>query len=86
MTSLHDQSDAVERLAAGLGVKIKTRYKWRDRKAVPARWHIPILKAASEANVEIDLEALANFQPRSITQDVASAPQCDKMSNGEDTG
>lgn len=34
-------------LAEALGVKKSTVYQWRNRNAVPAAWHIPLITASN---------------------------------------
>ena len=46
-------------LATELGVKKPAMCKWRQRKAIPYRYHIPIINLAKERNYNIRAEDLA---------------------------
>ena len=48
----------VDRLAAELGVAPATRKKWRQRKAVPGRWHLPLVTLAERRGESLSLRRL----------------------------
>jgi len=43
----------VEEVAARLGVESEAVRKWRERKAVPGRWHLALIKA-SKGKIKMD--------------------------------
>ncbi len=62
MLSWSESWGAIERIAAGLGVRADTRRKWRARGKVPARWHLPILRRAESEAMELDPDALSDYR------------------------
>ena len=50
----------VDRLAAELGVPPATRKKWRQRKAVPGRWHLRLVNLAERRGEELSVRRLMN--------------------------
>lgn len=46
----------IDRAAAALGVKADNRRKWRERKSVPHRWRLPLIRETGGALSADDLE------------------------------
>ena len=50
----------IDRLAAELGVPQPTRKKWRQRKAVPGKWHLKIVALAERRGEQVSVRRLMN--------------------------
>ncbi len=50
----------IDRLAAELGVPAATRKKWRQRKAVPGRWHLRLVNLAERRGEQLSVRRLMN--------------------------
>lgn len=48
----------IDRLAAELGVKAASRKKWRQRKGVPARWHLKLIAQAERRGEKLPVRRL----------------------------
>lgn len=46
MKALTEKFKTVERVASTLGVKDEAIRKWREREAIPGRWHLKLIAAS----------------------------------------
>ena len=46
--------ELIDKIARDLGVTFEARKKWRQRKCVPHRWRLPIIRAAEKCGVTLD--------------------------------
>jgi hypothetical protein len=60
MTRIFDKWEHVEATAARLGVNADAVRKWRERGAVPAKWHIRLISASKG---KIRLSDFAEVEP-----------------------
>lgn len=56
MGNQNDIWEMIDRAAAALGVKPDNRRKWRERKSVPHRWRLPLIRETGGALSADDLE------------------------------
>ena len=48
----------VRELSLDLEIKPETSRKWQTKRAIPARWHHPLIEAAENREIELSWESL----------------------------
>jgi DNA-binding transcriptional regulator YdaS (Cro superfamily) len=48
-------------LADDVGVSVGTVNQWANRKTIPAKYHVPVLRSAASRGIDIDAQRLAEL-------------------------